>query len=460
VRTRILAVAALLVAALAPAAAATPPRALPQASASIVGGAPAAIADWPSIAFVVAVFGQSAAACTGTVVAPSWVASAAHCAFRPDGRPVDGIVTLTGVADTRSPGEWIAADRVAVDPRWDHVRLTGDTLLIHLVRPSSRPAMPLAVAGGPYVAPPGVPNAAGWGTLDEGSTIGTTVLQEAYLAPHADCAVYATDFDPATQTCAGTLGTAGVCHGDSGGPLVRFRADTGAPVLWGLTSYGTQLELGYQRPCDLRAPAIFSWIPAFAGFIQRTVGPPPAAPTVGPPPLIQPPRDTVAPVIGRAKLSRRRIRVARRGATMAHRTGAMLSFVLSEPAAVTVTVLRQRGRRLKRLSPKVPLAASAGRVSRRFSGRLNGKALRRGRYRLRLDAVDAAGNAARPATVAFRIVRSGHSQRIDSGAGRIRSTRAGAPATTALSGTSLVTTVDVPITTLSPTVTPRRMHAP
>ena len=38
--------------------------------------------------------------------------------------------------------------------------------------------------------------------------------------------------------------------------------------------------------------------------------------------------------------------------------------------------------------------------------------------------------------------------------------RAGTPATTALAGTSLVTTASVPMIALSPTVTPRRMHAP
>jgi hypothetical protein len=43
---------------------------------------------------------------------------------------------------------------------------------------------------------------------------------------------------------------------------------------------------------------------------------------------------------------------------------------------------------------------------------------------------------------------------------RIRTTRAGAPATTALAGMSLVTTALVPITELSPTRTPRRMQAP
>ena len=42
----------------------------------------------------------------------------------------------------------------------------------------------------------------------------------------------------------------------------------------------------------------------------------------------------------------------------------------------------------------------------------------------------------------------------------MRSTRAGTPATTAFAGTSPVTTLVVPMTALSPTVTPRRKHAP
>ena len=53
-----------------------------------------------------------------------------------------------------------------------------------------------------------------------------------------------------------------------------------------------------------------------------------------------------------------------------------------------------------------------------------------------------------------------HSQRRVRGAWRIRSTRTGTPAATALSGTSLETIVDVPSTQLSPTVTPRRIATP
>ena len=51
-------------------------------------------------------------------------------------------------------------------------------------------------------------------------------------------------------------------------------------------------------------------------------------------------------------------------------------------------------------------------------------------------------------------------QRIVVGASRMRITRAGTPPTTALSGTSLVSTALVPTMLLSPTVTPRRTQAP
>jgi hypothetical protein len=57
-------------------------------------------------------------------------------------------------------------------------------------------------------------------------------------------------------------------------------------------------------------------------------------------------------------------------------------------------------------------------------------------------------------------VEPAYSQRRVFGSSRIRITRAGTPATTAFAGTSFVTTALVPMIALSPTVTPRRMHAP
>lgn len=101
-------------------------------------------------------------------------------------------------------------------------------------------------------------------------------------------------------------------------------------------------------------------------------------------------------MIARARLSAARLRAGRR---------ATLSFELSEPAAVTLTVMRKKGRRYCALSPTMPLGAPAGTVSRRFDGKLGLPALKPGRYKLAITAVDAAGNAAHPAGVAFRMVR-------------------------------------------------------
>ena len=390
----------------------------PTASSSVVGGHAAQAQAWPSIAFLLAAWDvnrdgvlDDGAGCAGTVVKPGWILSAAHCAYRPDGQPIDAMLSITGVADIKDPsGEAIVADRLVVHPAWNPVSFHGDALLIHLQTPSSRPPMPLARPGGSYHSDPAVPDVAGWGNVDEQSTITTDVLQEAYIEilDDEDCAGFAAGFDDATQTCAGSYAVAGVCHGDSGGPLTRLDA-AGVPHLWGLTSYGPQPDLGL-LPCDLRAPAVFTRVPALAGWVDaETAGgngpasPQPTgevAPGAGPPTLARP-EDRIRPALYGVRLSPRRFRAARRGPTIARRAGARLTFRLTEEAAVRVTVLRGR----RALAPPAMLHAPKGRTTKRFTGRLASGALPPGRYRLRIAALDVAGNRARPATVRFRVIR-------------------------------------------------------
>ena len=70
-----------------------------------------------------------------------------------------------------------------------------------------------------------------------------------------------------------------------------------------------------------------------------------------------------------------------------------------------MTVERKKRGRFKALSGSVLVPVQAGRTTRRFTGRVAGKALAAGSYQLRLGAVDTAGNRSAAKTVAFKIVR-------------------------------------------------------
>jgi hypothetical protein len=116
-------------------------------------------------------------------------------------------------------------------------------------------------------------------------------------------------------------------------------------------------------------------------------------------------RDTVAPVLSRARLNRKRFRVGRaRTARVAKvRKGAVLRFRSSEPATLRIVVQRRAAKRFRRAGRLTRrIAAGPGRVA--LSGRIGKRALKAGRHRLKLVAVDAAGNRSRPVRLRFRVV--------------------------------------------------------
>ena len=150
--------------------------------------------------------------------------------------------------------------------------------------------------------------------------------------------------------------------------------------------------------------------------------------TAAPPQVtITPPRDTRPPVVRGLVVTPTAFLPLRAGASFARtRRGARVRFRLDEASRVTIRVLARRSgrrvggrcvrptrsnRRARRCVRYVSVRRVAlrgtlsGSVSRRFSGRVAGRALRAGRYRLEVTAVDAAGNRSRPARANFRIAR-------------------------------------------------------
>ena len=175
------------------------------------------------------------------------------------------------------------------------------------------------------------------------------------------------------------------------------------------------------------APLVPGAAADFGQVYVRAVAPGcgPASPPVAQRPAADVTADVTAPVLAGARLSRTRFAVgARATALTAVRRGTVLRFTSSEAAALRLKVQRARpGRRragrcvrvrvrparractayVRRATLGRTIGAGAGRVA--FSGRIGRTALRPGRYRLVLRAVDAAGNRSAAVRLAFRVVR-------------------------------------------------------
>ena len=106
-----------------------------------------------------------------------------------------------------------------------------------------------------------------------------------------------------------------------------------------------------------------------------------------------PAADTTAPALSRVRLTRKRFGVGRAATPRAARTprGTLLRFQSSEAATLTIRFDRLRGRRARRAGVLTRrIKAGPGRVA--LSGRIGKRRMRLGRYRLTLQARDAAGN--------------------------------------------------------------------
>jgi len=136
--------------------------------------------------------------------------------------------------------------------------------------------------------------------------------------------------------------------------------------------------------------------------------------------------DTTKPVLSAVKLSRKRFRIGKKPTPKAAaKRGTTIRFTVSEAATLRITVGRRAaGRKVKgrckpptrrlRKKPKCvrwikrgtltrAVPAGSGRVA--FTGRVGRKALKRGKHRFALVAVDAAGNRSATKAVKFKIVK-------------------------------------------------------
>jgi secreted trypsin-like serine protease len=284
-----LGLACLAIAALAlPAGAAAEPA----AQASIVGGRAGSIAEFPFLSFIEAREGKKHGfACTGSVVAPRVILTAAHCADDLDHgglTPAKDYALATGVTGPgeAKPENVFRVTEAHVFPGFDPGTLHGDAAVLILDRPTTAPVLAMAGPGDSALYAGGTTvQLAGWGLTapeakeePEGLRTTSMVVQSAKSCK-AKTHGYFSPFSPAAQMCTLDLPSkkSGSCFGDSGGPTLGHRPD-GTLVELGIISTGDEL-------CNTKRPAVMTRTDFVSTWVSEWIA---ATETGGPRPVLAP----------------------------------------------------------------------------------------------------------------------------------------------------------------------------
>lgn len=245
----------------------------------VIGGDASAGGQWPSVVALVRVEGFFSPAdrqfCGGTVVAPRWVMTAAHCLHDTFDQVLEpaSLRVIAGITDLRAetaPEETVVTS-LFVHPAYDHVSEEAyhDIALLELATELDAPPVSLFTED-PEVLGTASATVVGWGAT-EFTTPRRAVYPDALhhamvpLVPRAICNG-PDSYDGYVgegQLCAGFVeGGVDSCIGDSGGPL--FIDDGEGVQQVGVVSYGR----GCAEPFYY---GIYTGIPSYLGWIADYV---------------------------------------------------------------------------------------------------------------------------------------------------------------------------------------------
>ncbi len=233
-------------------------------SGAIINGTPAGAGAWPAMAAVTGPDGQF---CGGSVIAPRYVLTAAHCFYdsRAGGVPEGAgpFAVEIGGAQLGSAAA-INVDSVIIHPGYDELRNVNDVALLRLASATTGPIQALATADSQVPAGQ-LADVIGYGATSPDGTSPSDRLLHTTVPVVGDgpCAASYDNIDAPRHLCAGEPGTADSpgndsCQGDSGGPLIVGAGSQARQV--GVVSFG---EL-----CGIDKPGVYAEVANYRSWID------------------------------------------------------------------------------------------------------------------------------------------------------------------------------------------------
>jgi len=250
-----------------------PPPSAPAVHPFIVGGRPAEANEVPWQVALVQGSGSSLFQfCGGSLVAPNWVLTAAHCVDNAMvAKDPKRLSVIAGTNDYRSGGTRSEVEKVIVNPKWGQTgtQYDFDATLLKLKTPVTVVA-PIKIATASGTPPVGQRiRVTGWGAISESGPVSSKLLlADIPVVSNDDCnKPEAYDGRISAQMfCAGLReGGLDSCQGDSGGPLITSD-DHGGFHQIGIVSWGRSCGLPNSYSINTRVAAFETWIGSAIGL--------------------------------------------------------------------------------------------------------------------------------------------------------------------------------------------------
>jgi hypothetical protein len=237
----------------------------------IIGGTTTTVDQYPSV--VALVINNNL--CTGTLIAPTWVLTAAHC--------VDpAVLNLTAqdqvtaamrvhfhtIDVVNDAGTVVAARATYKDPLFNKDHLGANDIGLVELDQAVTDVAPMPINLVAAMAPAGIRvTTVGYGS--QGSTTDSTVGVELELKSRVTVSCPSLGIGSNTNLlCFSQADHTGTCQGDSGGP--SFGVLGGRLVVVGVTSFGDQgcAEFGASTRVDIEQPFLLTYVPELIGCVE------------------------------------------------------------------------------------------------------------------------------------------------------------------------------------------------